>query len=170
MNPGEPTTRPVEVSAVASKACAMPKSISFGPPAPSSTFAGFRSRCSTFTPCTASNARASAAPSARTAATGSAPDRTTASASEGPGTYSVASHGAGASASASTSRAAYGLSTARAAVISRRNRVRKSPSTSRSSRTVFTATIRYGSAVGSSARQARWTSPMPPAPSRASRR
>lgn len=170
MNPGEPTTRPVEVRAVASKACAIPKSISFGPAAPSSTFAGLRSRCSTSTPCTPSSAPASATPSARTAATGSAPDRTTASASDGPGTYSVASHGVGASASASTRCATPGPFTVRAAAISRRNRVRKSASTSRSSRTVFTATIRYGSAVGASARQARCTSPMPPAPIRASSR
>jgi hypothetical protein len=48
MNPGDPITRPVWVSAVASAAAReIPKSITRGPSSASSTFDGFRSRCTT---------------------------------------------------------------------------------------------------------------------------
>ena len=45
MNPAEPTVMPVLVRPVVSIAWAMPKSMTFGPPAVSSTLEGLRSRC-----------------------------------------------------------------------------------------------------------------------------
>jgi len=45
MNPGEPIRMPVRVMVVASTARAIPKSITRGPSAASSTLDGFRSRC-----------------------------------------------------------------------------------------------------------------------------
>jgi hypothetical protein len=47
MNAGEPITTPVRVRCVASTAREIPKSITRGPSAASSTFDGFRSRCTT---------------------------------------------------------------------------------------------------------------------------
>ena len=45
MNPAEPIVMPALVTAVASSTWAIPKSMTFGPPAVSSTFEGLRSRC-----------------------------------------------------------------------------------------------------------------------------
>ena len=53
---------PVPVTAVPSSARAIPKSASRGPSAPSSTFAGLRSRCTIPAPCTWASASASRAP------------------------------------------------------------------------------------------------------------
>jgi hypothetical protein len=47
MNPGDPTLIPVRVTDVASRVCAIPKSMTLGPCAVSSTLPGFRSRCTT---------------------------------------------------------------------------------------------------------------------------
>ena len=66
MNPGEPTTSPVCVSAVASTAREIPKSITRGPSSASSTFAGLRSRCTTPAAWIALSPSASPAASART--------------------------------------------------------------------------------------------------------
>ncbi|SCF75495.1 hypothetical protein GA0115280_110243 [Streptomyces sp. Cmuel-A718b] len=167
MKPGDPTMTPVAVSAVASYAWAIPKSISRGPVAPRTTLAGFRSRWTSRAPCTAASPRAMAAPRSRTTGTGSGPCRPTASSSDGPAMYWVASHGRSASGSASTSAETYGPRTARAASASRRKRSRKSPACSRSRRTVFSATRPSGPPPGGTAR---WTVPIPPEPSPASSR
>ncbi len=127
---------------VASEASEMPKSITRGPSAASSTFDGFRSRCTIPAPWTACSASATPAISHSTAGTGSGPRRATASVREGPGTYSVASQGGTPSASASISSAVYAPFTRRAALISRRNRRRKSGSSASSGRTTLTATGR----------------------------
>lgn len=88
----------------------------------------------------ACSASATPAISHSTAGTGSGPRRVTASVSEGPGTYSVASHGGTPSASASISSAVYAPRTRRAALISRPNRRRKPGSSASSGRTTLIAT------------------------------
>lgn len=100
---------------------------------------------------------------ALTTGSGSGPARVTASASEGPGTYSVASQGVRLLASPPRNAAVRGLRTAAAAAISRRNRTRNPSSRSSSSRTVFSAT---SAPAGIPDGRARYTSPMPPVPSR----
>ena len=95
MNPGEPMTVPVWVSTLASAAREIPKSITRGPSSASSTFEGFRSRCTRPAAWIASRPSASPAASVSTEATGSGPWASTASASDGPATYAVASHGTG---------------------------------------------------------------------------
>lgn len=149
---------------MASGARAMPKSMSRGPSGASRTFPGFTSRCTRPAPCTASSASASRPPSTRTEASDSGPKVSTASAIEGPGTYEVASHGVSASASASSNGTTHGLRTCRAASTSRRKRARKPVSSAYEDRTVFTAAIAPPGA------RPRKTTPMPPAPSRRSRR
>lgn len=84
-NPGDPITPPVRVSAAASAACAMPKSIRRGPSGASITLDGLRSRCTIPARCTATSASARLAPSANTDAAGSGPSPATASASDSPG-------------------------------------------------------------------------------------
>jgi len=86
MNPGEPITRPTCVRAVDSAALEMPKSMTRGPSAASSTFDGLRSRCTT--PAAWIALRLSARPAASVSSdpAGSGPWEATASDSEGPGT------------------------------------------------------------------------------------
>ena len=160
MKPGEPTTSPVWVSALASTPREMPKSITRGPSGASRTLAGLRSRCTTPAAWIALRPSASPRASARTEAAGSGPCSLTASASEGPGTYAVASHGTVPSTSASITGAVNIPLTLRATVISRRKRSRNSGSWARSARITFTATARPPGD------RARYTRPMPPAPSR----
>ncbi len=138
---GVPMVLPVAV-AVRPEACEMPKSMTRGPSAASRTFDGFRSRCTTPAPWTATRASATPAISHTTAASGSGPRRATASDSEGPGTYTVASQGGVASASASISSAVYAPRTRRAASTSRRKRRRKVGSSASSGCTTLSATGR----------------------------
>ncbi len=86
MKPGEPTTRPVRVSAPPSPPREMPKSITRGPSLASSTFDGFRSRCTTPAAWIALRPSARPAASCSTEPAGSGPCSATASASEGPDT------------------------------------------------------------------------------------
>jgi hypothetical protein len=87
INPGDPTTRPVWVRAVASAAAReIPKSMTRGPSSASSTLDGFRSRCTTPAAWIALRLSASPAASASSDATGNGPWLSIASASEGPGT------------------------------------------------------------------------------------
>ncbi len=102
---GVPMVVPVAVCAVLSAASEMPKSMTRGPSAASSTFAGLRSRCTIPAPWMACSASATPAISHSTAGTGRGPPRATASDRAGPGTYSVASQGGVASGSASISSA-----------------------------------------------------------------
>ena len=105
MNPAEPRIVPVLVSELCSAARAIPKSITRGPSAASSTFDGFRSRCTTPAAWIAWSASARPRPSRSTAGSGSGPPAVTASDSDGPATYSTASHGRSAAVSASTTDA-----------------------------------------------------------------
>ncbi len=73
MKPGVPIVMPVWVSALASSAREMPKSITFGPSAASRMLEGFRSRWTTPAAWMASNASASPAPSASTGRAGQGP-------------------------------------------------------------------------------------------------
>lgn len=100
-----PTADPLRVTDVASAARATPKSMTRGPSEASSTFDGFRSRCTIPASCTAWSASAIPAVIRSTVSTGSGPCSRTASASEGPGTYAVAHHGTGLSVSLSTTGA-----------------------------------------------------------------
>ena len=142
MKPGEPTTMPVWVSALASADREIPKSSTRGPSSATITFDGFRSRWTTPAAWIALRPSASPAVSARTEPTGIGPPLTTALASEGPATYDVASHGTGPSRSASTTGAVNIPLTRRAAETSRANRVRKSGLSARSARIALTATCR----------------------------
>ncbi len=142
MNWGVPMAPPVAVCAVVPDASEMPKSITRGPSAASSTLDGFRSRCTIPEPWMACRASATPATSHSSAGTGSGPRRATASVSEGPGTYRVASQGGVPSASASISSAVYAPLTRRAASTSRRKRRRNAGSSASSGRTTLIATGR----------------------------
>jgi hypothetical protein len=86
MKPGEPTTRPLPDSQLASAGREMPKSMIRGPSMASSTFDGFRSRCTRPVACTAASPPASPAASVRTAVTLNGPWLATAPANDGPAT------------------------------------------------------------------------------------
>jgi hypothetical protein len=86
MNPGVPTVIPVCVSALASAATEMPKSMTRGPSAAISTLGGLRSRCTTPAAWIASSASPSAAPRADTEDSGHGPCSATASDRDIPGT------------------------------------------------------------------------------------
>jgi hypothetical protein len=86
MKPGEPTTRPWPDSQLASAGREMPKSMIRGPSMASSTFDGFRSRCTSPVACTAASPPASPAASVRTAVTLNGPWLATAPANDGPAT------------------------------------------------------------------------------------
>jgi hypothetical protein len=86
MKPGEPSTGPLPVSMLASAACEMPKSMIRGPSSASSTFDGFRSRCTMPAAWIAPRPSASPAASASTDLAGSGPCLVTVSASDSPGT------------------------------------------------------------------------------------
>lgn len=133
---------PVAVSALPVIAREMPKSMTRGPSGPSSTLAGFRSRCTSPARWIALSASASPAPSPRTVGSGSGPWSLTAWCSVGPGTYSVASQGCSAFGSASTTAAVQKPPTELAAATSRRKRSRNSASSARSGRITLTATTR----------------------------
>ncbi len=85
MNPGVPITVVPVRPEVASRARAIPKSITRGPSSASTTLPGLRSRCTREQAWIAASPSASPAPSTATVATGSAPCRATTSPSEGPG-------------------------------------------------------------------------------------
>ncbi|GAA3113805.1 hypothetical protein GCM10020001_036210 [Nonomuraea salmonea] len=97
-HPGEPTTWPVAVRAVPSRARAMPKSTSRGPSGDSITLEGFRSRCTTPAACTAVSASASPAARPYSSSPRSGPCSATCSVRVRPAMYSVASQGCAASA------------------------------------------------------------------------
>ena len=164
MNPGDPITRPARVSVADSAAREMPKSMTCGPSCASRTFDGFRSRCTTPAAWIAVRLSARPAASASTDPSGSGPWLSTASASEGPGTYAVASHATGPSTSEFTTAAVNTPLTCCAAATSRLNRTRNSGSAVSSARMAFTAT---GRPPGDTPRN---TCPMPPSPSRPTRR
>ena len=134
--------KPVPVSAVASAADDMPKSMIRGPSWASSTFEGLRSRWITPAAWIAISPSASPAASASTEASGSGPCRSTASDSDVPGTYAVTSQGTGPSMSASTTCAVYRPPTLRAAETSRANLARNPASSARFARMTLTATMR----------------------------
>jgi hypothetical protein len=73
MNPGVPTSTPVPVIPVPSRAREIPKSITRGPSAASSTLDGFRSRCTSPQACTSASASARPAASRHTAISASGP-------------------------------------------------------------------------------------------------
>jgi len=139
----------------------MPKSITRGSLAVRMMLAGFRSRCAS--PARWMSASASASPAASTSSVdgGNGPKDRTASRRVTPGRYAVTSHGAAASASASSTGAVKVPVTVRAAATSRRNRTRNSWSPARRSSTTLIAT---GRPAGE---RPRYTTPMPPVPSRA---
>src|SRR6185437_894385 len=99
-----PAAMPVLVRLVVSSAWAMPKSMTFGPAAVSSTLEGFRSRCTI--PAAWIAASASASPVARPYSIwgSNGPYASPYSDSEGPSAYSVTRNGFGASVSASITR------------------------------------------------------------------
>ena len=140
MKPAEPTVMPVLVMLVVSSAWAMPKSMTLGPPAVSSTFEGLRSRCTI--PAAWIAASASASPVARpySIAGSSGPFASTYSDSEGPSAYSVTRNGFGASVSASMTRTVHMPWTRVSAATSRPNLVRNSGLSASSGRSTFTAT------------------------------
>lgn len=138
----------------------IPKSISLGLSAASSTLDGLRSRCTTPAPCSWANAAASRAPSSSTAGSGSGPTCS----SEDPATYSVANHGVGASGSASSTEAAQEAVKPRTVATSRANRSRNRGSAA------YSACITFTAVSWPSPRRPRNTSPMPPAPNRPSSR
>lgn len=105
MYAGVPTATFVIVSRVFDTPEAIPKSITRGPSSTTSTFDGFRSRCTRPAPWMDCNASATPAASQRTAWAGSGPQSVTISSREGAGTYAVASHGTAARGSASTTAA-----------------------------------------------------------------
>jgi hypothetical protein len=86
MKDGEPNTTPVPVSTLASAAREIPKSMIRGPSSASSTFDGFRSRCTMPAAWIAPRPSASPAASASTDVTGSGPCLVIVSASDSPGT------------------------------------------------------------------------------------
>src|SRR5580658_51260 len=86
MKPGEPTMKPAIVSGVASDILQIPKSITRGPSAASSTFDGFRSLCTKPAAWIAARPSASPAASDSTESSDIGPHSRTAWASEGPAT------------------------------------------------------------------------------------
>ena len=110
------------------------------------------------------SASASAAANSLTAAGGRPPYVPIASRSDSPGRYSVTSHGTAASASAASSGAVNAPVTVRAAATSLRKRARYRASRANPARTTLTATARPPG------ERPRYTTPIPPAPSRASSR
>ena len=132
----------VTVSWIRSAARATPKSMTRGPSGETSTFAGFRSRCTSPTLWMDSSASAQPAASQRTAGTGTGPQVRTSRLSDGAATYTVASHGTSASESAATTAAVKAPLTRLAAATSWPNRFRKSGSSASSVLIVLTATRR----------------------------
>ena len=132
MKPAEPTVMPVLVMLVVSSAWAMPKSMTLGPLAVSSTFEGLRSRCTI--PAAWIAVSASASPVARPYSIpgSSGPRASTYSDSEGPSAYSVTRNGFGASVSASMTRTVHTPWTRVSAATSRPNLVRNSGSSASS--------------------------------------
>ncbi len=141
----------------------MPKSMTFGPPAVSRTLEGLRSRCTI--PAAWIAVSASASPVARpySMVGSSGPWAATYSDSEGPSAYSVTRNGFGASVSASITRTVHMPWTRVRAATSRPNLTRNSGVSASSGRSTFTATCWPLSSP-------RYTTPMPPEPSLATRR
>jgi len=86
MNPGEPITIPVRVSALESMDREIPKSISRGPSSASSTFDGFRSRCTSPAEWMATSPSARPTASISTTPGDNGPWASTSAAREGPAT------------------------------------------------------------------------------------
>ena len=135
-------TAPVMVVDVESSARAIPKSMTRGPPALSSTLAGLKSRCTT--PASWIAASAVAVPMARPVnwAPVITPRSKTRSRSEGPSMYSLTMYGGTVPASAARIGAVQNGATRRAAASSRSKPVRARGSRPKSARRIFTATRR----------------------------
>src|ERR1700729_1249716 len=160
MYAGVPPAPREVVRPIRSAARATPKSITRGPSGATSTFDGFRSRCTRPAPWIDSSASAHPAASQRTAVTGSGPQASTSRLRVGAGTYAVANQGRSASGSASTTAAVKKPLTFRAAATSCANRVRKPASSASSTLIVLTATSRPA------AERPRYTWPIDPEPRR----
>ena len=161
MNPAEPTIMPVLVTAVASRVCAIPKSMTFGPSAARMTLEGFRSLCTTPAAWITVSASASPVASPYSMSAPSGPCRSTYSASEGPSMNSVTMNGTTDSVSAVITRTVHTPLIFVRTDTSRWKRLRNSGSSASSGRSTFTATRPPSPA------SPRYTTPMPPAPSRA---
>ncbi len=161
--PAVPTTRPVRVTAGSSASSARPRSMTCGRPSTSRTLPGVRSRWMTPPACSAASARATPSATGTSSAAGSGPVSATSSSRRRPGTNRVTSHGVAASGSASSTSTRCGSRTRCSACSSDRNRRRHSRSGG-PSRSTLTATAR------SDGVSPRYTVPMPPWPSRPSRR
>ena len=161
MKPSEPIIMPVLVMAVVSCRRAMPKSMTFGPASVRMMLDGLRSRC--MIPAAWITASASASPVARPYSNSgpTEPCLSMCSDSEGPWAYSVTTNGVADWESASITRTVHTPLTRTRAATSRPNRRRNSSSPASSGRSTFTAT-----GVPSQATP-RYTTPMPPEPSRA---
>src|SRR5690349_16857446 len=140
MKPTEPTVIPVLVRLVVSSAWAMPKSMTFGPAAVSSTLEGFRSRCTIPAAWIAVRASASPVASPYSIWGSSGPRASTYSDSEGPSANSVTRNGFGASVSASITRTVHTPWILVSAVTSRPNLIRNSGLSASSGRSTLTAT------------------------------
>src|ERR1035438_4411718 len=160
MYAGVPTAPRDTVSSIRSAALATPKSITLGPSGATSTFDGFRSRCTSPAPWIDSSASAHPAASQFTVRTGIGPHTWIIRLSVGAGTYAVASQGRSASGSASTTAAVKTPLTFLAAATSREKRVRKPASSASSTLMVLTATSRPADD------RPRYTWPIDPAPRR----
>lgn len=164
---GLPKIRPVTVQpAVASEECAMPKSQIFSrPPGSRKRLAGFKSRWITLSSCAAASASAVCAARSSATATGIPPGaRISAVRRSSPASSSMTMKSRPSSWPTSCTTVMPGCWSRAPIVASRRKRATSSSFVAASSST-FTATAR-SSAVS----RARHTSPMPPWPSRCSRR
>ena len=161
INPGEPIIVPVLVTAVASSVWAIPKSMTFGPLILRMTLEGFRSLCTIPAACitVSASARPVARPYSMSALSG--PRSSTYSASDGPSAYSVTMNGLDDSVSASITRTVHTPLTRVSADTSRPKRLRNPGSSASSGRITFIATRLPSLATP------RYTTDMPPEPSRA---
>ena len=159
MKPAEPTIMPVRVTDVASRAWAMPKSMTFGPSWPRITLEGLRSRCTTPAVWMAVSASASPVASPYIMSGPGGPYLATYSDNDGPDTYSVTMNGRADSVSASITCTVHTPLTRVRLITSRPNRSRNSGSSVSSGRSTLTATRLPSRSVP------RYTTPMPPAPS-----
>ncbi len=161
----EPTRSPVRVRVPAPSIMAIPKSVSTTrPPASSSTFAGFTSRCSTPTACAARSARSTRPPMRAASLACSAPSCRSTASRDSPRTSSITIQGRPSCSTTSCTVMTFGWlirAAARASCFRRAYRTRTSASSIPSgARTSLAATSR--SSTSSTASQ---TTPMPPRPS-----
>ncbi len=145
------------------RARAMPKSVTTTRPSlPRSTLSGLRSRCTTPAACAPASPSAMATPTATARPTEKAPSRASAAESDSPSTYSMVRNFSPSCSPMSNTRATFWWVTRRASLASRRKRSRIPGVESSSRRITLSATI-----SSSSRSRARYTVPMPPAPTSA---